>query len=219
MNPAYGQEDIKTHFRVILFLTVAIIASATLTLAQRIGVTYSADAQTSAALKNLSPDAQKVMERLSHLGSVPVDDVRYYAGSIPNGGAIDLDDSTWQTIKMPFVASADSVWLRKWVEVPKTFGGYDPTGAKIWLQEPTRGAVTVFCNGKRVSRGEDMEPIVLFGSAKPGGSNCQRPQDQSACAPWSCTLTLCRVARTRRCCTPSSYRRRFCCPRSPLGIL
>ena len=168
MNPAYGQEDIKTHFRVILFLTVAIIASATLTLAQRIGVTYSADAQTSAALKNLSPDAQKVMERLSHLGSVPVDDVRYYAGSIRNGGAIDLDDSTWQTIKMPFVASADSVWLRKWVEVPKTFGGYDPTGAKIWLQEPTRGAVTVFCNGKRVSRGEDMEPIVLFGSAKPG---------------------------------------------------
>jgi alpha-mannosidase len=169
VNPAYGQEDFKRHFRFIfLFLSVAIIANSKLTPAQRIGVTYSAEAQTSAALKSLSPDAQKVMERLSHLGTVPVSDVRYYVGSMPNGSAIDVDDSVWQTINMPFVASADPVWLRKWIEVPKSFGGYDPTGAKIWLQEPTRGAVTVFCNGKRVSRGEDMEPIVLFDSAKPG---------------------------------------------------
>src|ERR1035437_620106 len=189
VNPAYGQEDFKRHFRFIfLFLSVAIIANSKLTPAQRIGVTYSAEAQTSAALKSLSPDAQKVMERLSHLGTVPVSDVRYYVGSMPNGSAIDVDDSVWQTINMPFVASADPVWLRKWIEVPKSFGGYDPTGAKIWLQEPTRGAVTVFCNGKRVSRGEDMEPIVLFDSAKPGDKlllaiQLPRPQHQNACDP------------------------------------
>ena len=189
MNPAYGQEDFKRHFRFIfLFLSVAIIANSKLTPAQRIGVTYSAEAQTSAALKSLSPDAQKVMERLSHLGTVPVSDVRYYVGSMPNGSAIDVDDSVWQTINMPFVASADPVWLRKWIEVPKSFGGYDPTGAKIWLQEPTRGAVTVFCNGKRVSRGEDMDPSYYSIRPSPeincsSRSNCQRPQHQNACDP------------------------------------
>lgn len=68
-----GKRKSKGNSVSSFFLTVTIIASATLTPAQRIGVTYSADAQTSAALKNLSPDAQKVMERLSHLGSVPVE--------------------------------------------------------------------------------------------------------------------------------------------------
>src|SRR5258708_38189373 len=108
VNSAYGQKEIKRHFRFIFLLfTVTIIANSKLTPAQRIGVTYSAEAQTGAALKSLSPGAQKVMERLSHIGTVPVSDVRYYAGSIPNGGAIDVDDSVWQTINMPFAAAAD----------------------------------------------------------------------------------------------------------------
>jgi alpha-mannosidase len=136
--------------------------------AQRIGVTYSAEAQTDAALKSLPPSAQAVMQRLSRLGFLPVTDVRYYAGNLPNGGATDIDDSAWQTIRMPFTASTDIVWLRKWIEVPKAFDGYDPTGATIWLQEPTRGGLAVFANGQRLARGEDMEPIVLFRSAHPG---------------------------------------------------
>lgn len=136
--------------------------------AQRIGVTYSAEAQTDAALKRLSPEAQKTMERLSKIGTLLIGDVRYRAGNLPNGGAVGLDDSSWQTIQMPFSASSDVVWLRKWIEVPTTFSGYDPTGAKIWLREPSRGGLTVFCNGQRVAHGEDMEPIVLFNSARPG---------------------------------------------------
>jgi alpha-mannosidase len=169
VNPANGQKDVKRHLRYIFFfVAVTILAISELSSAQRIGVTYSADEQTAAALKSLSPNAQKVMDHLSHIGTVPISGVRYFAGSVSNGAAIDLDDSTWQSIDMPFVASTDVVWLRKWIEVPKTFSGYDPTGAKIRLREPSRGAVTVYCNGTRVSRGEDMEPIVLFGSAKPG---------------------------------------------------
>jgi alpha-mannosidase len=136
--------------------------------AQRIGVTYSSEAQTEAARKNLSPAAQAVMERLSNLGTLSIGDVRYHAGELPNGGAVNLDDSSWATIQMPYTASADPVWLRRWIEVPKTIHGYDPTGSKMWLSEPTRGGLTVYCDGVRVARGEDMEPFVLLNSAKPG---------------------------------------------------
>ena len=108
------------------------------------------------------------MTRLSRLDRLPMGDLRYYAGNLPNGGAVDLDDSSWQTIQIPFTASADAIWLRKWIEVPKTLDGYDLTGAKIWLLQPSSGGLSVFLNGQPVARGVDMEPIVLFGNAKPG---------------------------------------------------
>jgi hypothetical protein len=110
-------------------------------LAQQIGVTYSAAAQTDVAPKSLSPASQAVMERLSHLGEIPIDDLRYYAGDFPNGGAVGVDDSVWQKIQLPFSAPSGPIWLRKRIEVPKTLEGYDPTGAKIWLREPSRGGV------------------------------------------------------------------------------
>ena len=136
--------------------------------AQRIGVTYSAEAQTEAALKSLSPQSQAIMERLAEVGILHLGEVKYFAAQNSNGAAVDLDDSGWQTIHLPYTGSTDPVWLRKWIEIPKTIDGYDPTGAGIWLREPTRGGVTVYLDGKRIARGEDMEPLVLFNSAKPG---------------------------------------------------
>jgi alpha-mannosidase len=174
MNPQSRQrrlENLWHRFLPVLtlpVLTIALLLGSAVTRAQRIGVTYNSEAQTDAALKRLSPASQAVMDRLSRLGRIPMGDLRYYSGSLPNGEAVDLDDSSWQTIQMPFTASADPIWLRKWIEVPKTLDGYDLTGAKIWLQEPSRGGLTVYLNGQPVARGEDMEPIVLFGSAKPG---------------------------------------------------
>jgi alpha-mannosidase len=169
MSMQSREEQFRSRwYSFFLVLTVGVILSCATGRAQPIGVTYSAAAQTDAALKSLSPPAQAVMERLSRLGTLPVGDVRYYAGNLLNGGAVDLEDSSWQTIQLPFTASADPIWLRKWVEVPKTIDGYDPTGTTIWIQAPTRGGLTVYCNGQPVARGEDMEPIVLFGSARPG---------------------------------------------------
>jgi hypothetical protein len=111
-----------------LVVTVAVILWCAATgQAQRIGVTYDAGAQTDAALKSLSPAAQAVMERLSRLGRQPVYDLRYYAGDDPNGEAVTFDDSGWQTVQLPLSASTGSVWLRKQIEVPKTFDRYDPT--------------------------------------------------------------------------------------------
>ena len=169
MSTQSRQERLRI-LRYLFFVApiLGILLSCESTGAQRIGVTYSAAAQTEAARKSLSPAAQAVLERLTNLGTLSIGDVRYHAGDLPNGGAVNLDDSSWTTIQVPYLASADPVWLRKWIEVPKTIGGYDPTGAKIWLQEPTHGDLTVYCNGVRVARGEDMEPIVVFSSAKPG---------------------------------------------------
>jgi alpha-mannosidase len=149
-------------------LAIALLLGSTAMHAQRIGVTYNAEAQTDAALERLSPASQAVMARLSRLDRLPMGDLRYYAGNLPNGGAVDLDDSSWQTIQVPFTASADAIWLRKWIEVPKTLDGYDLTGAKIWLLHPSSGGLSVFLNGQPVAKGVDMEPIVLFGAAKPG---------------------------------------------------
>ena len=159
---------IKAGHRSLLALAIAFLLIAVSTRAQRIGVTYNAEVQTDAALKRLSPAAQAVMQRLSHIGALPLADLHYFAGNLPNGGAVDLDDSSWQTIQMPFTASAEPIWLRKWIEVPKRWDGYDLTGARIWLQQPSRDGLTVYLNGQPAARGEDMEPILLFGSAKPG---------------------------------------------------
>jgi alpha-mannosidase len=136
--------------------------------AQQIGVTYSATEQTEAALKALSPQSQAVMDRLAKLDSLPIGDLRYFDGDAENAASPAFDDVSWQTIQLPFTAAKGVVWLRKWVEVSKVFHGYDPTGSRIWLQGPTRGNVTIFCNGQRLARGEDMEPIVLQSAAKQG---------------------------------------------------
>jgi alpha-mannosidase len=153
-----------------LALTAVFVFSAAVRTAsaQQIGVTYSSIAQTEAALKSLSPASQLVMENLSNLDTIPVGDLRYFAGDPADAASATFDDSSWQTIQIPFQASKDEVWLRKWVEIPKVFHGYDPTGAKLWLQEPSRGDVVVYRNGQRLARGEDMEPIVLLDPIKPG---------------------------------------------------
>ena len=144
MNLQFRQRQFRKLCSPFLVALVAItLCTCEATLAQRIGVTYSADAQTDAALKSLSPAAQAVMERLSKIGSLPIDDLRYYEGDLPNGASVNLDDSSWKTIKMPFTASADAIWLRRWIEVPKTFDGYSPAGAKIWLQARSRDRKSV----------------------------------------------------------------------------
>jgi hypothetical protein len=80
---------------------------------QRIGVTYSSEIQTDAAIKSLSPAAQAVIERLSTLDTIPMDDFQYFQGDALRGAALNLDDSTWQKIQIPFRASSGEVWLRK----------------------------------------------------------------------------------------------------------
>ena len=135
MDPQFRAKIIQKHCSLFLIaLTAIMLCTSAATFAQRIGDTYSSNAQTDAALKSLSPAAQAVMEWLSTISSLPIDDLRYHERDLLNGASVSLDDSSWKTIKMPFTASADTVWLRRWIEVPKTFDGYSSVGAKFWLQ-------------------------------------------------------------------------------------
>jgi alpha-mannosidase len=149
------------------FMTCALDVASVHVLAQ-IGTNFSPAAQTEAALKSLSPQDQAVMERLDSLGTIPLGDLSYHAGLLPNGASVELNDDAWQKIQIPFTAANDEVWLRKSIVISQTLNGYDSTGVRVWLQEPTRGDVTVYANGRRIAHGEDMEPLVLLESAKAG---------------------------------------------------
>ena len=121
---------------------------------------------------NLSPQSQKVIQRLDSFDNLPAESWRYHAGDLPHGEAMNLDDSSWPLVKAKSQASTGAVWYRHLVEVPKTFNGYDLTGSRIWFKFDARGngpmPQIIYFNGRRVALGDDLEPIVLFDQAKPG---------------------------------------------------
>ena len=122
--------------------------------------------------KPLSSASQKVIARLSELDQFPIDGWLYHEGDIAHGEAPDLDTSGWQTVQAGSQAPQDAVWYRRTIVVPQTLAGYDPTGMRISFQfrVSANGPVTqiVYFDGRRVAMGEDLEPIVLLESAKPG---------------------------------------------------
>ncbi len=125
--------------------------------------------QTADALKALSSHSQVVLERLSKLSSIPIIDWRFHIGDLAHGESENLNDSSWRLIQAPYqTTTTDTVWLRTWIEVPKSLYGYDLTGSRIWIKSWKNSDVTVYFNGQRVAGGEDLEPIILFNSAKPG---------------------------------------------------
>ncbi len=119
-----------------------------------------------------SPQAKTIVDRLATFDSIPADTWQYHLGDLAHGERPDLDTNGWQTIHPPFVAPHDAVWLRSWVEVPKTVHGYDLSGSQIWfsMKANANGPVPVilYYNGKRVAMGDDLEKQLLFDDARPG---------------------------------------------------
>ena len=127
--------------------------------------------QIAAAEKALSSQSRTVLDRLSSLSELSVQGWRYHVGDVDNAQAVSFDDSSWPMIQLPSrTGTTDVIWLRKKVVVPNSVGGYDLTGARLWIRNMSSDTVTVFFNGERVAAGESMEPLVLFNSAKPGDS-------------------------------------------------
>lgn len=120
----------------------------------------------------LSAEAQNTLKTLQSLGSLKMDGWRMHPGDIAHGEAVDLNDTDWKAVAPGTNLSAEAVWFRKTVEVPKDLNGYDLTGVNINFQFHVsgNGSVTqiVYFNGRRVAMGEDLEPIPLFMNAKPG---------------------------------------------------
>ncbi len=128
--------------------------------------------QVDSALATLSPASQNVIKQLASLNSLPPGEWRFHAGDLPHGESVDLDDSAWEIRKPGSIAPSESVWYRRMIEVPVNLNGYDLTGARVWFRFRTdvNGPMTeiVYFNGRRVAMGDDLEPIALFDSSKPG---------------------------------------------------
>jgi alpha-mannosidase len=120
----------------------------------------------------LPSDTHAVIERLSTLQELPDGVWKMHAGDLPHGEAVNLDDSSWQTIAKRSTAPKEAVWFRQSFQVPETLNGYDLTGARIWFQfnAYANGPMPqiLYFNGRRVALGDDLEPIVLFDNARPG---------------------------------------------------
>ncbi len=117
-----------------------------------------------------SPQAKAVIDRLASFNSIPADTWQYHLGDIPHGERPDLNTSGWQTIHLPYQSGMQTIWLRRWVAVPKALNGYDLNGAQVWLQisasanGPT--PMILYFDGRRVALGDNLEKQQLY--AKPG---------------------------------------------------
>jgi alpha-mannosidase len=128
--------------------------------------------QVAEIMHALSPESQRVIERLSSFDNLPTEQWRYHSGDLAHGESPSLNDSSWTLVKPGDSASTDAVWYRRVIEVPKTLNGYDLTDSRIWFQflADSHGPIPqiIYFNGRRVALGDDLEPIVLFDQAKPG---------------------------------------------------
>ncbi len=123
-----------------------------------------------------SEQAHAVVERLATLNAIEARDWQYHEGPVEHGESPDLKTTDWKVVHIPFYASRQEIWLRRWVEVPKTLNGYDLTGTRISFQidvggeGPGRGYLyeTIYFNGHRILEGTHLDKHTLLASAKPG---------------------------------------------------
>ncbi|MFZ0393936.1 MAG: glycoside hydrolase family 38 C-terminal domain-containing protein [Terracidiphilus sp.] len=129
-------------------------------------------AQVARVAGKLPAESQEVITRLTLLGHLPDGAWKTHGGDLAHGEAVNLDDSAWETVKIPGTAPNDAAWFRQTYTVPETLYGYDLTGARIWFEfhAYANGPMPeiLYFNGRRVALGDDLEPVVLFDEAKPG---------------------------------------------------
>ena len=123
-------------------------------------------------LANLSPAALAKLSALETLNALPATNWRFHAGDLPHGELPSLNDSSWTVVHPGTNGPNEAVWYRRMVVVPPTLNGYDISGSRISFQfrADANGPVPqiIYFNGRRVALGDDLEPIILFDSARPG---------------------------------------------------
>jgi len=128
--------------------------------------------EQAAALAALAPEARTAIAQLGSLRTLPAGEWRFHLGELPHGEASDLDDQAWEIRKPGSTAPAETVWYRRLIEIPQSLQGYDLAGSRIWFvfQVDVNGPMTqiVYFNGRRVAMGEELEPLILCDSCKPG---------------------------------------------------
>jgi len=114
------------------------------------------------------------LQRLNAMVQMPLPEWRAHADDLPHPEDPSVDDSTWQHVKIREPWKQGPVWFRRWVEIPKSMGGYNIQGLRVKLDARVgfrgRGPVRVFSNGSMVEMGPSniQQPIVLTENAQPG---------------------------------------------------
>jgi alpha-mannosidase len=123
----------------------------------------------------VAPNPYKAtLDRLRSSVEIPVTDWRGHAADFPHPEDVKVNDSGWTPVKLNEPWNNVSYWLRKTIEVPQQFQGYDPKGARLQLDlaigSDESVNISVFSNGTMVSRtDEDTQlPITLTENAQPG---------------------------------------------------
>lgn len=123
-----------------------------------------------------SPQGQAVVTRLASLGSLSGTAWQLHDGPLAPGEDAATSTEGWKDVKVPFVSSNQEIWIRRWVEIPKTLNGYDLTGANVSFylmvggDGPGHGYLyeIIYYNGKKVVEGTHLYKVPLFTNAKPG---------------------------------------------------
>jgi alpha-mannosidase len=66
----------------------------------------------------LTPESQKVLDKLASLSAFPGPSWQYHAGDLQHGESPSPDDAGWLAVTTPATLPAEAVWLRAAFEVP-----------------------------------------------------------------------------------------------------
>jgi len=120
----------------------------------------------------LSPDSLTLLTRLNELKTLS--DVRWewHPGDLAHGEDPAQTDGRWKPVHEDDKVGTSGVWMRTKFQVPRTWKGYDLTGASLvvsfqMLQAGTTPAI-LYLNGRRIAMGSDLEPEVIAGPMTAG---------------------------------------------------
>src|SRR4029434_24556 len=129
---------------------------------------------TAAAAQTSNP-YKPILDRLDSLTVQPVPDWRYHA-DLPHPEDPNLDDSSWQTVKLDELWSNGPRVLRRLIKIPSYLNGYALKGCKVRLElafdSNSPLVISIFSDGNLVYHGTDttQQPILLTENAMPGRS-------------------------------------------------
>jgi alpha-mannosidase len=131
---------------------------------------------------------ESALRRLQAMMTAPVTGWKWHADTMPHPESPALNDADWQVFRLPSeqqgrrffeelrhsVVGTGPVWFRKWIEIPRSMGGYNIQGLTVKLDlrifSSSRGPFRVFANGSMVemTQSDTQQPVLLMDQARPG---------------------------------------------------
>ena len=117
---------------------------------------------------------EKALSRLQALTAQPLTDWKGHADNIPHGEDPNLNDADWAPVPLNVKWGTGPIWLRRWIEIPRSIQNYDLHGARIrfdiHLGIEGSSQTRIFFNGvlAEVADSDTRQPILLGVDVQPG---------------------------------------------------